>query len=137
MHLLAHLNTTLIQSALLAQAAPPEIPAAAAAGIGLAGVLMMVIGLASLALWIIVLIKQFQNDPAWHGIVGIVTCSLYTFIWGWINSTRLNLKKIMLAWTACWVLSLGLNVVFGAAMIGLGAKEAQRQMEAQKAQAPE
>lgn len=136
MHLVTSLLPVLTHSAALAQATPPEIPTAAAAGFGIAGLLMIVVGLVSLVIWIMMLIKQFQNDPAWHGIVGIVTCGLYTYIWGWINSTRLNLKKMMLIWTACIVVNLGLNIVAGAAAFGLGARTMQQQIEMQKSNNP-
>ena len=56
----------------------------------------------ALICWIIVLIKQFQNDTPVHGIIGILTCGLYTYIWGWMKSGQMNLKKMMLIWTACY-----------------------------------
>jgi len=119
--------------------APPQISGAAAAG-GIIGV--VIIGLFSLALLVFLimgLVKQFKNDPAWHGIVGIVTCGLYTYIWGWINSTRLNLKKFMIAWTIVWVLSILAQIVFGAALaaaVGSQAMEQERMIRAQQ-RAPE
>lgn len=48
---------------------------------------------------IIVLIKLFQQKGVLHGFLGII-CFLYTFIWGWMEATRLNLKVVMLIWTA-------------------------------------
>ncbi len=49
--------------------------------------------------FVIVLIKLFQQKGVLHGILGII-CFLYTFIWGWMEATRLNLKVVMLIWTA-------------------------------------
>jgi hypothetical protein len=72
------------------------------------------VGLASLVCFIIVLIKLFQQKGALHGILGIL-CGLYTFIWGWQNATSLNIKNIMIAWTALIVVSIALN---GVAMMG-------------------
>ena len=48
--------------------------------------------------FVLVLIKLFQQKGVLHGILGII-CGLYTFIWGWIEAARLNIKKIMLIWT--------------------------------------
>jgi hypothetical protein len=70
------------------------------------GILGMVAGLGSLVCFIMVLIKQFQDAGPLHGIIGIVTCGIWTFIWGWINSGRLFLRNLMLIWTACWVLAI-------------------------------
>ena len=36
----------------------------------------MLVGLASLVCFIMVLIKQFQNGGAVHGIIGIITCGI-------------------------------------------------------------
>jgi hypothetical protein len=45
-----------------------------------------------------------------HGILGII-CSLYTFIWGWIESGRLGIKNIMLAWTALLIGGIALGAL--------------------------
>lgn len=73
------------------------------------GILGMVAGLASLACLIMVLIKQFQEAGPLHGIIGIVTCGIWTYIWGWMNSGRLALRNLMLIWTACWILAFALQ----------------------------
>ena len=67
------------------------------------GILAMVVGLASFVCFIIVLIKQFQNAGVVHGIIGIVTCGIWTFIWGWMNAGKLNLRNIMMIWTLLFV----------------------------------
>ena len=74
----------------------------------------MLIGLASFVCFILVLIKQFQNAGPVHGIIGIITCGIWTFIWGWMNATKLNIKNIMLAWTLLIIVSIIINVMFGA-----------------------
>jgi hypothetical protein len=48
--------------------------------------------------WIIVLIKIFQNEGALKGILGFL-CSLFAFIWGWMNASKYGIKNIMLIWT--------------------------------------
>ncbi|HVS83580.1 MAG TPA: hypothetical protein VHE60_17755 [Pyrinomonadaceae bacterium] len=62
-------------------------------------ILAIVAELGVLICFIIVLIKQFQNGGVVHGIIGIITCTLWTFIWGWMNSGKLNIRNIMLIWT--------------------------------------
>ena len=76
--------------------------------------LAQLVGLAGLVPFIIVLIKLFQTKGALHGILGII-CGLYTFIWGWMNATTLNIKNVMLIWTVLLVASIVLNVMFGMA----------------------
>jgi hypothetical protein len=77
------------------------------------GILAMVCSLVWLILLIIVLIKQFQNAGVVHGIIGIVTCGIWTFIWGWMNSGKLNLRNIMLIWTLVIIVCIILNVMGG------------------------
>ena len=80
-------------------------------------ILAMLVGLASFICFIMVLIKQFQNAGAVHGIIGIITCGIWTFIWGWMNANNLNIRNIMLAWTVLILISLVLNFAFGVSMV--------------------
>ena len=91
----------------------------AAASFGLLGILMMLVGLGCLICFIIVLIKQFQDAGVVHGIIGIVTCGIWTFIWGWMNATRLNIKTIMMIWTLLILVSLVLRFALGAGMMAI------------------
>lgn len=75
-------------------------------------ILAQLVGLACLVPFVMVLIKLFQTKGALHGILGII-CGLYTFIWGWMNATTLNIKNLMLLWTGLIIASLVLNVLFG------------------------
>jgi hypothetical protein len=86
------------------------------AGAGALGLLAMIIGLISFVIFIMVLIRQFKDAGAMHGIIGIVTCGIWTFIWGWMNATRLNIKNLMLIWTGLIVLNIILQVVGGGMM---------------------
>lgn len=70
-------------------------------------------GLASLVLYIMVLIKLFSKEGVLMGILAII-CGLYAFIWGWINHRSEGLTNIMLAWTACIILGMVLGGVGGA-----------------------
>ena len=76
-------------------------------------ILQMVDGLGSLVCFIIVLIKQFQIGGAIHGIIGIVTCGIWTFIWGWMNAGKANIRNIMLIWTVLFVVSLVMGAIGG------------------------
>lgn len=68
---------------------------------------------------VIVLIKLFQEKGILHGILGLI-CGLYTFIWGWMNATRLGIKNIMIIWTLLILLSIVVNVAFGGFNYSLG-----------------
>jgi hypothetical protein len=82
------------------------------------GILLPVLTLISLIVFIIVLIKQFKHGGALQGIIGIITCGLWTFIWGWIKHKSLAMTKIMILWTVIQLTPLLLIGVFGAAMMG-------------------
>ncbi len=86
------------------------------AALGLLGILGMLVGLGCLICWIIVLIKQFQSAGVVHGIIGIITCCIWTFIWGWMNANDLGIKNIMMIWTVLIIISLVLRFAFGAGM---------------------
>ena len=76
-------------------------------------ILALVCSIASFICFIIVLIKQFQQGSVVHGIIVIITCGIWTFIWGWMNAGRLNIKNIMMIWTLLIVLGIILNVLGG------------------------
>jgi hypothetical protein len=71
-------------------------------------ILAVGVGIVNLVLFIIVLIKLFQNQGILLGIIGLI-CGIYTFIWGWINAGRLGITNIMIAWSVCLVLIIILN----------------------------
>lgn len=75
-------------------------------------ILGMLLSLGCIICWIIVLIKLFQTEGALKGILGLI-CGLYTFIWGWMNATRLSIKNIMMIWTLLIILSIIINVMTG------------------------
>jgi hypothetical protein len=73
----------------------------------------------SLIAWIagiVVLVKLFQQEGLLKGVLGLI-CMLYTFIWGWQNISReeLKLKTWMYVWSGAIVLGIILNVVGSAA----------------------
>ena len=75
-------------------------------------ILGIVFGIGSLVCWILTLIKMFQNDNIGLAILGII-CPLWAFIWGWINAKKHGHQKIMMIWTACWVLGMIFNIAGG------------------------
>jgi hypothetical protein len=76
------------------------------------GILLMLLVLGMIVCWIMVLIRMFKEAGAVHGIIGIL-CSLYAFIWGWMNSGKYGIRNIMLAWTALLILYIILAAAFG------------------------
>jgi hypothetical protein len=77
--------------------------------------LAMLVGLGNLVCLILVLLKLFPAEGPLKGILGII-CGLYTFIWGWMNAAKFNIKNIMLAWTVLLVLSIVLNGMLSTSM---------------------
>jgi hypothetical protein len=76
------------------------------------GILALLALVGCVICWIIVLIKIFQNDGALKGILSLI-CSLFAFVWGWMNSTRLGVKNIMIIWTVLLVIYIILGAVGG------------------------
>jgi hypothetical protein len=76
------------------------------------GLLGLVLWVGCLVCFVIVLIKLFQTDGVLMGILGLI-CALYTFIWGWLNASKLNLRNIMMIWTLLVILSIIVNVATG------------------------
>ena len=60
---------------------------------------LIFVALACFVCFVLVLVKQFQDAGVVHGIVGIVTGGIWTFIWGWIHSGKLSFRPLMLVWT--------------------------------------
>jgi hypothetical protein len=77
--------------------------------------LLMACGVASLICLILVLIKLFPAEGPVKGVLGII-CGIYTFIWGWQNVNRFNLRQIMQIWTAlivAYFILLFLTIIMG------------------------
>jgi tetratricopeptide (TPR) repeat protein len=60
--------------------------------------LSAVISIVLFIIFIVVLIKSFKAGVL-KGILGLVTCGLFTFIWGWVKHSELQITKLMLLWT--------------------------------------
>jgi hypothetical protein len=87
--------------------------------------LQAIVGIAWLVCFIMVLIKMFQQGQTGLGIACIVLVfcvgigGLIAFIFGWINAQKWGIKNIMMAWTACWVIAIILNIAGYAAGVSI------------------
>ena len=72
-------------------------------------ILAILIGLGSLACWILVLVKIFQAGQIGLGILGIF-CPLFTFIYGWIKADEFGIRQIMIIWTVLVLANIGVSV---------------------------
>jgi hypothetical protein len=70
---------------------------------------------------LMVLVKLFQKEGVLKGILGLI-CMLYTFIWGWMNISKeeLKLKTWMYVWSGAIVLGIILSVINSAIAAGSG-----------------
>ena len=75
-----------------------------------------VIFIVSLVILIVVLIKSFKAGVL-KGILGIITCGLFTFIWGWVKHSELQITKLMLLWTVLTILSFVIPMMIGTAQV--------------------
>jgi tetratricopeptide (TPR) repeat protein len=73
--------------------------------------------LISTIMLILVLIKSFKEGGVLHGLLGLLTGGIYTFVWGWLRSRQLQLTKAMLLWTVCTILGGALVFVTGPGLL--------------------
>ncbi len=80
-------------------------------------ILQVIVGLVSLACFILVVVKMFQNGQTALGVVCIVLLfcvgigALIAFIIGWVNAQRWGITNIMVAWSVCVVIGVALSIV--------------------------
>lgn len=73
-------------------------------------ILSIPVTIASLACWIMTIVKAFQKEES--PLIGILSiCGCIGFIMGWVNVEKWDHKNIMVIWSACIVLGIILNVV--------------------------
>jgi len=72
----------------------------------LLSIISFIAGSISFVCAILVIVKMFQKSGVGLGIVGIITCGLGAFIWGWIKSKELGITKLMLVWTVAFGVSI-------------------------------
>lgn len=75
--------------------------------------LSAIASIVSFVCFIMVVIKLFQDKGVGWGIFGVL-CGIYTFIWGWQNNARHNIKNIMLIWSVAFGANILLNILAGA-----------------------
>lgn len=80
----------------------------------LGSILQIIGGIGSLICFVMVLLKMFPAEGTLKGILGVI-CSLYAFIWGWMNAGRFNLQNVMYGWTGAIVVA-----IVGGLMAGMG-----------------
>jgi hypothetical protein len=79
--------------------------------------LLVLCGIGSLICFVLVLIQMFNDNQTGLGIACIVlvfVCGiggLIGFVYGWINSAKWGIQNVMLAWTACIVGGIVLNII--------------------------
>jgi len=61
---------------------------------------------------IVVLIKSFKVGVL-QGILGIITCFFFTFIWGWVKHSELKITKLMLLWTVLTIVPFAIGMTMG------------------------
>ncbi|MBI5714127.1 MAG: hypothetical protein HZC38_12000 [Chloroflexi bacterium] len=60
--------------------------------------LAMLCLIAALVFFVLVVIKMFQKAGAVQGILGIITCGIWTYIWGWMNMKDEKFQNIPIMW---------------------------------------
>jgi hypothetical protein len=74
------------------------------------GLIAAIASIVSLVCLIVVLTKLFPDKGVGWGIFGII-CGIYTFIWGWQNVDRHDLKNVMWIWTGAFIANILLRIV--------------------------
>ena len=82
----------------------------------IAGV-MSIIQILGLIILLVMLVKQFKHGGVLHGLIGLITCGFWTFIWGWIKHKTFDLTRIMIFWTILMISPIVVMGVFGMAMV--------------------
>ena len=75
------------------------------------------LSIASLVVFIMVLIKLFKKEGVLLGILGII-CGLYTFVWGWINHKKQKITNLMIIWSILFAIMIILQYTIGFKMLG-------------------
>jgi len=76
------------------------------------GIALLIINILCLVFFFIVLVKLFKNEGALKGILGFF-CSIYPFIWGWMQHKQLGMTKIMATWSILTVVGMVMVPVMG------------------------
>ena len=71
----------------------------------------LVVGLSTLFCLFYVLVKMYREKGILHALLGFFCCTLYPFIWGWLNAKRLKMYDIMIFWTVTSIFGAIIQVV--------------------------
>jgi len=72
---------------------------------------VLAVGLANLFCLIYVLVKMYNEKGILHALFGFFCCTLYPFIWGWLNANRLRMYDIMIFWSAISIFGIILQII--------------------------
>ena len=75
-------------------------------------ILSAVLSISGFIIFIMVLIKSFKAGVL-KGILGLLTCGFFTFIWGWVKHSEQQITKLMLLWTVTIILSFAISLTVG------------------------
>ena len=67
--------------------------------------LYVLLSLLAFVMFILVLVKLFKAEGMLRGVLGILSCGIYPFIWGWVKNREFRLTKVMVVWTATVIAS--------------------------------
>jgi hypothetical protein len=81
-------------------------------GLIVSTVVLLVVALANLVCLVFVLVKMYNEKGILHALFGFFCCTLYPFIWGWLNAKRMNMYDIMIFWTAINLFGFILQISF-------------------------
>jgi hypothetical protein len=80
--------------------------------------LLTLSGMGSLACYILVVIKMFQNGDTTLGILSLALLPVFAvgiivaFVIGWIYSGKYRIKKLMLGWTGVVAMQIVFEILF-------------------------
>ena len=83
----------------------------------LLNLLSFVCGIGSLICFILVLVQMFQRGQTSLGVACIVLVfccgigGLIAFVYGWMNAKGWDIQNVMLAWTACFIAGILINII--------------------------
>jgi regulator of sirC expression with transglutaminase-like and TPR domain len=67
--------------------------------------LYVLLSILGFIMFVLVLVKLFKAEGVLKGILGIISCGIYPFIWGWVTNREHRLTKVMVVWTVTIIAS--------------------------------
>ncbi|MEM7029924.1 MAG: hypothetical protein AAF629_10200 [Chloroflexota bacterium] len=69
--------------------------------------ILTIFRLTALVCFIVILVNMFQKESVIHGLIGLLCCQFYVFIWGWLNSATNTIFGAAMLWTV----AVGLEIL--------------------------